>query len=300
MINDNKSFVNQNLQFIENLDDLPFPATHLLDMENYFKINTPQNPYSKGKRVAQIMTSRGCSAKCVFCTTTNFWGNRFRARSAENVISEIKHLKENYNIDELQFTDDNFTINKKRAVQILDGIKEFGLYWCAPQGVAAWTLDDELLEKSVESGCYQLTFGIESGNQEVLRKIVRKPLKLDKIKPLVKKSHDLGIKVHAFCVCGFPGETISQMYDTYNFVKNSDFDSASFFVANPLIGSDLLKICQEKGYLKKGEYGTTSFKLGNISTPDWTAKEVEDLVAYFNKEYNKNDTRAKHWDKDKY
>ncbi len=296
-----KKFINRDLQYIKNIDDLPFPATHLLNMELYFRINLPQNPYPQGKRVFQVITSRGCPAKCVFCTTTNFWGNRYRGRNARNVIAEIELLKEKYTIDEIQFTDDNITLNKKRAIEILEGIKRFGLGWCVPQGVAVWALDEDLLEKMKESGCYQLTFAIESGNQYVLDKIIKKPLNLKKVKPLVRKSHQLGIKIHAFCVCGLPGETIAQMHETYNFVKDCEFDTASFFVANPLVGSELLKICEEKRYLK-GDFKPHQrlFKIGNITTPEFKAEEVQLLVEGFNRDYNQNDARARRFEKEKY
>jgi radical SAM superfamily enzyme YgiQ (UPF0313 family) len=296
-----KKFVNSERQYVKDLDSLPFPATHLLNMELYFKINKPQNPYPKGKRVAQITTSRGCSARCVFCTTTNFWGNRYRGRSAQNVVDELRETKEKYDIDEIQITDDNFTLNKKRAISILDGIKNFNLKWCAPQGIAVWTLDNELLEKMKESGCYQLTFAVESGNQQILNKIVKKPLRLDKVKPLVKKAQELGIDVHCFAICGLPGETIENMQETYNFVKDCEFDSASFFTATPLVGSELLAICREKSYLKKEiKWNEQSFKIGNISTPDFRADEVQELVEKFSLEYNKEDKREKRFENGKY
>lgn len=298
---DNEVRINNNSQFIKDLDELPMPALHLLNMEKYFEINIPQNPYPKGKRVAQIMTSRGCSAKCIFCTTTNFWGNRYRGRSAQSVVNEIRYLKENYNIDEIQFTDDNFTLNKKRAIEILEGIKSFNLHWCTPQGIAVWALDEEIIEKMKETGCYQLTFAIESGNQEVLNKIIKKPLDLKKVKPLVDKAKSLGIKIHAFFICGMPGEKIEQMYETYNFAKDCGFDSASFFLATPLVGSKLLEVCQEKGYLREGmTCNDHLYKIGNIQTPDFDSKEVEELVEQFNRDYNKKDTREKRFEQWKY
>ncbi|MFH1607952.1 MAG: radical SAM protein [archaeon] len=294
-------FINSKKQYIGDLNSLSFPARHLLNMEMYFRINTPQNPYPKGKRIAQIMTSRGCSARCVFCTTTNFWGNRYRGRSAQSVINEIKELKEKYNIDEIQITDDNFTLNKNRAMEILDAIKDFGLHLCAPQGLAAWALDNELLEKMKEAGFYQLTFAVESGNQRVLNEIVKKPLDLAKVKPLVKKAQEIGIKVHSFAICGLPGETIENMNETYNFVSDCGFDSSSFFAATPLVGSELLNICEKKDYLRKGAgWNEQLFKLGNINTKDFTSVEVEELAAKFNREYNKNDTREKRFEPGKY
>ena len=293
--------INNEKQYVEDINVLPFPALHLLNMEKYFEINLPQNPYPLGKRVAQIITSRGCSARCIFCTTTNFWGNRYRPRTAENVVGELQELKERYNIDEIQFTDDNITLDKKRALAIFEAIKKFQLKWCVPQGIAVWALDDELLEKARETGCYQLTFAIESGNQDVLSKIIKKPLVLSKVKPLVKKAKKLGIKVHAFCICGLPGETKEQMQETYDFALDCGFDSASFFAATPLIGSELLSICQAKGYLRENiTCNEQLYKIGNITTPQFTAQEVQDLVAKFNRDYNSQDTREKRFEKGKY
>jgi radical SAM superfamily enzyme YgiQ (UPF0313 family) len=296
-----KKVINNNLQYIDNVDELPLPARHLLNMELYFKINIPHNPYCPSKRVTQILTSRGCKSRCVFCSTTHFWGNRYRGRKAQNVIAEIRELKETYNIDEIQFTDDNLTLNKRRAIEVFEGIKDLGLIWCAPNGIAVWTLDEELLVRMRESGCYQLSFAIESGNQEVLRKIVKKPIVLKKVKPLVKKAQDLGISVHAFAICGFPGEVIQEMYETYDFVEDCGFNSASFFAANPLLGSELMKICKKNGFLK-GDLTCNDllFKMGNISTPDFEAEQVQKLVQQFNRKYNASDTREKRFEAYKY
>ena len=118
---------------------------------------------------------------------------------------------------------------------------------------------------------------------------------------MVEKAHAIGIQVHAFCICGIPGERIEQMYETYKFVKDCGFDTASFFVATPLVGPELLSICKQKGYLSKSFTGTeVYYKLGNINTPDFKAKEVENLVASFNKDYNKKNKREKKFEKGKY
>ncbi len=284
-----------NKGFISDLDLLSFPARHLVDMERYFEINLPQSPYPKGKRVAQLVTSRGCQFSCIFCITTNFWGNQYRTRSARNVIKEIDQLIEDYDIDEVQITDDNFTLDKKRAREIIKHFK--GLHWCMPQGVYIPTLDDEMLELMADSGCYQLTFAVESGCQRVLDSIIGKPLKLDTVKDRVEKAKSFGIDVHGFFVCGFPGETIMEMGETYAFARTCGFDSASFFLATPLVGSELFDACRENNYLK-GVPGY--YKVGSITTPDFTAEEVQELVARFNRSFNEKDRRKKHFDEVKY
>ena len=284
-------YVNKKKNLIKNLDELPFPARDLVDMERYFKINKPHNPYPKGKRVSQVVTSRGCPYKCNFCSTRLFWQD-YRTRSAENVIDEIKFLKENYNIDEVQFPDDSFTSKKNRLIEILEGIKDMDLNWCTPNGVVIRTLDKEVIELMAESGCYQLSFAVESGSQRVLDELINKPLKLDIVKPLVKIAQENGIRVHSFNICGTPGETKEEMYKTYAFVQDCGFDSASFFTATPFPGTKLYDECKDNNYLPKDfDHRKLRYKTGVISTPDWNASEVQELVETFNQSFNQNDTR---------
>ncbi|MFC2006757.1 B12-binding domain-containing radical SAM protein, partial [Chloroflexota bacterium] len=170
-------------KFIPDLDKLPFPARHLLDMERYFGLKESHGTRRK-KRYSPIITSRGCPVKCTFCSAHKVWGRKFRQRSPENVIAEMKHLKEKYEIEELMFEDDNITLNIKRAEKIFDLMIEekFNFIWDTPNGVAAFTLNENLISKIKRSGCYSLNLAFESGNQYVLYNIIKKPLKLERAK----------------------------------------------------------------------------------------------------------------------
>lgn len=282
-------FVNPKTKYIENLDSLPDPARYLLNMEKYIKINLPQSPYTMKDRVTQVVTSRGCSAKCVFCTTTNFWGNIYRVRSASRVVDEIEMLINKYGIEEIHFCDDNFSLNRARTNEIMDEIirRDLKFVWCTPQGIAVWALDEKLIEKFAKTGCYQLTFAIESGNQWVETNIMNKPLILSKVKPLVDKAHELGISIHGFFVVGMPGETKEQIMQTFEFPKTHNFDSASFFIATPCIGSELYEICIEKGLLKEGfKVDETNYKIGNIHTNEFTPEELQKLTRTNTESFN--------------
>lgn len=282
-------FVNPKLKYIEDLDMLPDPARHLLNMEKYIKINLPQSPYTMKDRVTQVVTSRGCSAKCVFCTTTNFWGNKYRVRSAKRVVDEIEMLINKYGIEEIHFCDDNFSLNRSRTHEIMDEIirRDLKFVWCTPQGIAVWALDERLIEKFAKTGCYQLTFAIESGNQWVETNIMNKPLILDKVKPLADKVHELGISIHGFFVVGMPGETKEQIMETFEFPKKNNFDSASFFIATPCLGSELYEICIEKGLLKGGfKVDETNYKIGNIHTDEFTPEELQNLTKAQTESFN--------------
>ncbi|MDP3920768.1 MAG: radical SAM protein [Candidatus Omnitrophota bacterium] len=293
------------------LDQIPFPAWHLYDMEKYFDYRAYQSPYTKGDRVAQIYTSRGCSAHCTFCTTTNFWGNKLRRRSPENVVEEIIALKEQYGINEFHVQDDNITNDMKHAKILFRSFREIGLPWQTPQGTALWRMDEELLDLMVASGAYQLTFAIESGVQRVLDQLIKKPLDLEKTKHLIKYARQIGLHVHGYFIIGMPpmfgheGETLEEMATTYRFAQECEFSSASFFAAVPIVGSELLTECVRQGFIDPSvNLFRMSYKQGLIDVPGlWRGTEIAELAAKYNYEFNKNDTRAyteKKWSALKY
>ena len=306
-----KSKIRTNDGELAELDQIPFPAWHLYNMERYFEIKAYQSPYTIGDRVGQIYTTRGCSAKCTFCTTTNFWGNSLRRRSAQNVVDELTILKEKYGINEFHVQDDNITNDMKHAKNIFEGFKTLNLPWATPQGTALWRLNEELLELMAESGLYQITLAIESGVQRVLNDLIKKPLDLNKTKHLISYARKLGISVHGFFIIGMPpmfgnsGETIEEMYQTYNFAKDCEFNSASFFTAVPIIGSDLLRESLRQGFIDKStEFYRMSYKQGLINVPGlWGCDQISELAAKFNSEFNTDVERShtiRNWDPSRY
>ncbi len=276
----NKLQINPKTNYIENLDELPFPARDVLPMEKYFSINIPMSITSKHRRCTSIMTSRGCTARCIFCPSPNFWGHHYRARSAENVLNELELLIKDYQIREIQFHDDNLILDTKRATEIFQGMidRKLKLRWNTPNGIALWKLDEQLLELMKASGCYELTLAIESGDQEVLSKIVKKPLNLRNVEKLTRIIKKLGIETNSFFIVGFPGETKEQIRRTFEFAKKLKLDCSYFFIANPNPGSRLYEICNEKDYLREGfELETIDYSKSNYETPQFTSRELEEL-----------------------
>ena len=153
---DDQLFVNPQFQQIENLDVLPYPAYHKVPIEKYFDHNVPFSPYPQGNRVMQILTSRGCPIGCTFCASTNF-AKAYRVRSVDSVIAEVAFYKERYHIDEIQFADDNLTLNKGRSIDLFTKLRSAGLPWCTPNGIMVNTLDDEVLDAMIRSGLYQIS-----------------------------------------------------------------------------------------------------------------------------------------------
>ncbi|MBF0540195.1 MAG: cobalamin-dependent protein [Nitrospirae bacterium] len=274
--------INPKTSFIKDLDSLPLPAWHLLKMQEYFKINQSTGSLSKLSPNMPIVTSRGCPARCIFCSIHTVWGRSFRYRSPENILNEIQYLIDTYGIKELQFEDDNLIFNKKRALEIFDGMikRNFNIIWETPNGTAAWALDDELLEKMKKSGCYRIVLAIESGDQDVLKNIIKKPLNLDTVKPLVKKAKKIGLEVHGFFVVGFPGETLKQIKKTFTYARGLNLDLVYVFFATPRAGTELFKICQEKGYINKEiDFASTNVSASSIETDNFTKQELEHMFA---------------------
>jgi len=240
-------------------------------MEDYFKYNRPHGSSSRYRRSTPLITSRGCPAKCTFCSIHTVWGRRFRPRSPQNVMGELFFLKEKYGIREIQIEDDNLTLDKTRAHALLDQIidSKLDMSFTTPNGIAVWALDGPLLEKLRKAGFYRLTLAVESGNEEVLTKIIRKPLKLDHVREIVPIAKSLGFELDTFYVVGFPGETKEQIRETFRFANSLDVDNAKFFVATPYPGTELYQIAKEKRYLARDFdfHRNLSFTKGQISTP---------------------------------
>lgn len=279
---DGKPVINDNTEFISDLDTLPLPARDLLDIEGYFKAGLPIGGVTKTKRPMPIFTSRGCPARCSFCASTEFWGKKFRIRSAKNVLDEIELLVKDYQIEELLFIDDNVTSDKQRAKDIFNGMIDRGLTmpWTTPNGTAIWTLDEELLRLMQKSGCYELSLAVESGNQEVLTKIINKPLKLDKVREVVKLCRKIGIRTKASFVFGFPEETPEQMKDTFRFAAECKFDVNNFYIVSPLPGTPLYKQCEDEDlFTPDFSYTEMHFRKPNIKNKYLTSDEIVRLAA---------------------
>ena len=236
-------------------------------MDIYLKINKHISPYPQKALTEQILTSRGCPGQCIFCTSSKFWGYKFRKRSKENVIKEMKHLIKTYGIQEFQFTDDTMTLDIERATQIFELMKPLNIVFCMANGVFVNTLSKELIKKMKEAGCYQITFSVESGSEKSL-KLMKKHVNLKKVKPLVNYCKKIGISCHATFVLGIPGENLNDIKKSFEYASYCDFDSASFFVASPLPGSELYDLCLEKNYLSDISFEKMDFKSTKINNPD--------------------------------
>jgi len=268
-------------EHIADVDTLPFPARHLLPMEKYFEFQKKGRVlyrYYMRKPVANIVTSRGCPFNCVFCAVQTVWGRTWRGRSAKNVVDELEFLTKKYGIKEFSAQDDNIGLHRKRLIDICDGIIEAGLdlKWATPNGIYLWRLDEEVLTRMKKSGYYRANLGIESGDPRTL-KFIGKRADFDKIKHILHVCDRLGIWTYGAFIIGFPDEDRESINKTLNAPAELGVDFASFFVAQPYMGTRLRAVFEEEGLLKPGEQRTSYIVSSSYNTKYFTAKELTEF-----------------------
>ncbi|MBI5447030.1 MAG: radical SAM protein [Deltaproteobacteria bacterium] len=232
-----------------------------------------------------ILTSYGCQYNCLFCAARTISGRKVAFRPVADVLEEMEYLMNEHGVRYFIFHDDAFVANRKRTRQMLNAFieRQYNVRWKLVN-VAAWNLDDELLSLLKAAGCEQLTISVESGSQRVLKEIVRKPLKLEIVPPLVRKCRALGITIGANFVFGFPGETWEEIRQTVRFAEQCDFDIAHFCIATPLPKTDLYELAREKGCLP-ADFSFTDprfFGFGRafLTTDEFTPFELMVLRSY--------------------
>ncbi|MBN1502047.1 radical SAM protein [Candidatus Woesearchaeota archaeon] len=225
---------------IENMDKLPFPAYHLTD----FNLYKPNVYKSKGTRTATIISSRGCPSFCIYCASHKVHGRRYRAHSAEYIIKLVEYLIKKYNINHIGFEDDTFTFDVKRAKKICELMIEKGLNrklkWSCYSKVTSIT--EDLLRIMKKAGCYTVNFGIESGDQKIL-KIMKKGTTVKLNKQAIELSNKLGLRTQANFLFGAPGETKETIENTIKFALDTNPTMAFFNVICPYPGTELFDQC---------------------------------------------------------
>lgn len=225
--------------FLKNADDIPIPDWELLKPYEYFEYMESATMPLRGKKPIVILTSRGCPYQCTFCSSGLTNQRKMRYRSPENIVDEIEFLQKKYKIDEVFFTDDNLTMNLRRAEKIFDLMieRDIKVHWRAPNGLRVDRLSESLIEKMSKSGCYYVGLGIESGSEIVLKSI-KKKLNLEKVASAVNLLHKYNIQTTGFFICGLIGENEEDINETLNFAKKVNFDRVQIGVYIPYPGSE--------------------------------------------------------------
>lgn len=227
---------------IEDIDDLPFPAWDLSPPQRYEKFCSGATQSLKGKRLAPILTSRGCPYQCTFCSSPFLSGRKIRFRSPDEIVREVRCLVDDFGVDEIAFSDDNFTMLIERAEEICDKLiaAQLNIPWRLPNGVRVDRLSDALIEKMARSGCYGVGLGVETGDPEMV-KLVNKKLDLNKVRSVVQRFRDYQIQTSGFFIVGFPDDTVETIERTIDFALSCDFDRVQVSVFTPYPGSVLFE-----------------------------------------------------------
>ncbi len=231
---------------IRDLDTLPFPAWHLLDLERY------KLPLI-GEKFLMLSPVRGCPFPCTFCTARTYYGKGLRRRSAPKMADEIVHDMNSFGITHFFIWADTFTADRNYVMAFCREIRERGLNirWTCNSRVD--TVDQEILETMAEAGCWMISYGIESGSQKVLNE-TGKRITLNQSREAVNMANHAGIRVAGHFVLGFPGETRETLRQTLNFALSLDVEVAQFYCAVPFPGSPLYEQASVHGWIEGKDF----------------------------------------------
>lgn len=232
-------------ELITQLDAIPFPDRDLVNLSRY---KLPLH-IEKGKRSVSMITSRGCPAGCIFCSSKVTMGPNFRAHSCDYVIKEIEHLVRHHKVDHIQFVDDTFTISPERVRMICRQIlkRNIRIEWHCFARVE--TVSEELLFLMKAAGCTSILFGIESGDEQILKNI-KKGISMAKAKQAHQAARKAGITVLSSFILGNPGETLKTAKSTIDFACKLNPSFALFYRLVPYPGSPAYQMYSSQGRLK--------------------------------------------------
>lgn len=247
---DNKVKFSKPRGFIENLDELPYPARHLLPDKNLY--NPPPMNYLK-KPILSVITSRGCPNQCNFCDKAVF-GSRFRCHSAKRVVDEIEFLINEFGAKEISIVDDTFTVNKDRVFDFCRLLKErnIKIQWNAR--ISENTVTKEMLTEMSKAGCWYVEIGVETGNPEVM-KFIRKGTTLEKLRDIVTWANKLGMIVKGFFIIGHQIDTDDTIKQTIEFAKSIPLTDIVATILTPFPNTEIYKIAEQYGkFIHKQDY----------------------------------------------
>ena len=259
---------NPDRPFIENLDELPFPARHFWPIECLQKYGT---------MIFDVVTSRGCVQWCSFCIEVRTHGRKYRVRSTKNVVDELEFLNKTYGAKYFAFLDDAFTVSQRRTVEICQEIRKRNLKikWACETRVDMVTC--ELLQTMKDAGCADIWFGIESGSQYVLD-AMKKGISIAQTIRAFGWAKEVGIKPNPNVILGVPGETKETAWETIKFVEKLIPDyMGCYTVATPYPGTPMYDTVQKNGWLKITDFDKYNNATPTFETPTLSMKELGEI-----------------------
>ncbi len=220
---------------MRSLDDLPMPARHKINLDLYLK----SWKKAHGQSAISVSTQRGCPYTCRWCSTA-VYGQSYRRRSPEAVVEELRFLKKTYDFDLVWFVDDVFTISHKWLDEFCNSLKINKLdvkFECITR---ADRLNESVLKKLKEAGCFRVWIGAESGSQSVIDAMDRR-VDVAQVREMIRAARRTGIETGTFIMLGYPGETEANIFETVEHLKSANPDLFTITVAYPIRGTGLFE-----------------------------------------------------------
>lgn len=232
-----RMIIEKTRQFAPQIDEMPFPARHLIKNELYANILT------RKKNFTAMLSSRGCPFRCAFCDQKK---PLYRARSPKSFVDEVRYNYEKFGIREFDIYDSTFTANKQRVIEICDLIREqkLDVSWTVRGRVDS--VNEQVLDALKRAGCHTIMYGVESSDPEILKKM-RKGISTEMVRRIITYSKKVGIDVLGFFMFGFPGETRKTIEETIQFSLELPLDYAQYSVLVPFADTEIYEYYMENG-----------------------------------------------------
>jgi anaerobic magnesium-protoporphyrin IX monomethyl ester cyclase len=261
--------INPRTSFESHLDDMPFPARELAPNDKYY-MPIINEPYTL------IITTRGCPYNCIYCTAKQYYGKKVRERSPDNIIAEIREIVEKQKVKNITMWSDTFTYRREFVMEVCQKIIDSKLdinWWCNSR---VDKVDKEMLTLMKKSGCQGISYGVESGVQEILDN-VKKSIKTEDIQKAFALTNEVGIECLAHVIFGLPGETKQTAEQTINFVIKLKPTYAQFYCAIPFPGTELYSMAKESGWLTTDDWNKYEINQAIIETKQLSADELLEI-----------------------
>lgn len=283
---------------IEDINTIPFPARHLVPITSIVSYTST----IAGEASTTIIGSRGCPYNCGFCSSKVMWDRKVRFRSPDNIIAEIKHLIKDYGVTHFRFQDDTLSVNKRWIRELCEKMKPLNITWRGTTRVDH--ASTEILQIMKDAGCYEIAFGIETLEDEILE-MNNKQITNDQIHLAVQAAYMVGLKTRLFFMIGLPGQGLTVADDIIAFIKECNPTAVNLSTFVPMPGSDIynnpkkygIEILEQdwsKYTMSKGLYGNELehpfiFKHDKL-TDEQLREQRKKILEYFaehNLSYNK-------------
>ena len=272
-----EKIITSNPFLIKNIDELPFPAYDLLPLDEY------KSPYSTRKPFTSMCRTRGCSYVCTYCEIPQIYKRTFRIQSPERTIKEVDYLVNEFGIKEIAFKDPIFTLDRNNVMKFCDLLikRNYTLIWSANSRVD--NITQEMCLKMKEAGCESLTFGLESGDQQILNNL-KKHATIQQARQAISYAKKAKIKVVANFMVGNPGETNESINKTIKFMKEIGPDYVNIAFTTALPGTELWNQAEENNWIRYKDYASVNYEDLQMNATNISDEELRKLL---NKMYRK-------------